>query len=97
MAREAASLLGRAGKLTDDSIGVTVNTVTPGYISTEMVAAVPEKVLDKIRAQIPLGRLGRPEGIAQRFCRGSRIASVRIAFLDGRRRTRPQRLSWPGE
>jgi len=65
MAREAASLLGRAGKLTDDSIGVTVNTVTPGYISTEMVAAVPEKVLDKIRAQIPLGRLGRPEGIAR--------------------------------
>ena len=65
MAREAASLLGRAGKLTDDSIGVTVNTVTPGYISTEMVAAVPEKVLDKIRAQIPLGRLGRPERIAR--------------------------------
>ena len=65
MAREAASLLGRAGKLTDDSIRVTVNTVTPGYISTEMVAAVPEKVLDKIRAQIPLGRLGRPERIAR--------------------------------
>src|SRR5664279_2923149 len=65
MAREAASLLGRAGKLTDDSIGVTFNTVTPGYISTEMVAAVPEKVLDKIRAQIPLGRLGRPERIAR--------------------------------
>jgi NAD(P)-dependent dehydrogenase (short-subunit alcohol dehydrogenase family) len=65
MAREAAFLLGRAGKLTDDSIGVTVNTVTPGYISTEMVATVPEKVLDKIRAQIPLRRLGRPEEIAR--------------------------------
>ncbi len=65
LAREAAFLLERAGKLTEDSIGVTVNTVTPGYTSTEMVAAVPEKVLDKIKAQIPLRRLGRPEEIAR--------------------------------
>ena len=59
-AREAAFLLERAGKLDDDSVGITVNTVTPGYTWTEMVAAVPEKVLDKIKAQIPLRRLGRP-------------------------------------
>ena len=64
-AREAAFLLERAGKLSDDSIGITVNTVTPGYTSTEMVAAVPEKVLDKIKGQIPLRRLGRPEEIAR--------------------------------
>lgn len=64
-AREAAFLLERAGKLSDDSIGITVNTVTPGYTATEMVAAVPEKVLDKIKAQIPLRRLGRPEEIAR--------------------------------
>ena len=64
-AREAAFLLERAGKLTDDSIGITVNAVTPGYTSTEMVAAVPEKVLDKIKQQIPLRRLGRPEEIAR--------------------------------
>ena len=55
----------RAGKLSEDSVGVTVNTVTPGYTATEMVAAVPEKVLNKIKAQIPLRRLGRPEEIAR--------------------------------
>ena len=65
LAREAAFHLERAGKLSEDSVGVTVNTVTPGYTATEMVAAVPEKVLKKIKAQIPLRRLGRPEEIAR--------------------------------
>ena len=65
LAREAAFHLERAGKLSEDSVGVTVNTVTPGYTATEMVAAVPEKVLNKIKAQIPLRRLGRPEEIAR--------------------------------
>jgi NAD(P)-dependent dehydrogenase (short-subunit alcohol dehydrogenase family) len=64
-AREAAFLLERAGKLTDDSIGITVNTVTPGYTYTEMVAAVPEKVLDRIKSGIPLRRFGRPEEVAR--------------------------------
>jgi NAD(P)-dependent dehydrogenase (short-subunit alcohol dehydrogenase family) len=64
-AREAAFLLERSGKLTDDSVGITVNTVTPGYTSTEMVAAVPEKVLDRIKAQIPLRRFGRPDEVAR--------------------------------
>jgi len=45
--------------------GVTVNAIAPGYIDTEMVAAVPEKVLEKIVARIPVGRLGRPEEIAR--------------------------------
>ena len=65
LAREAAFLLERSGKLTDDSIGVTVNTVTPGYTLTEMVASVPDKVLAKIKSQIPVRRLGRPEEIAR--------------------------------
>jgi NAD(P)-dependent dehydrogenase (short-subunit alcohol dehydrogenase family) len=64
-AREAAFLLERAGKLDDDSIGITVNTVTPGYTYTEMVAAVPEKVLDRIKGGIPLRRFGRPEEVAR--------------------------------
>jgi NAD(P)-dependent dehydrogenase (short-subunit alcohol dehydrogenase family) len=64
-AREAAFLLDRAGKLDDDSIGITVNTVAPGYTYTEMVAAVPEKVLDRIKSQIPLRRFGRPEEVAR--------------------------------
>ena len=44
--------------------GITVNTVSPGYVATEMVMAVPEEIRDKIIAQIPVGRLGRPEEIA---------------------------------
>ena len=44
--------------------GVTVNTVSPGYIATEMVMAVREEVREQIVAQIPVGRLGRPEEIA---------------------------------
>jgi acetoacetyl-CoA reductase len=44
--------------------GITVNTVSPGYIGTEMVMAVPEEVRNKIVAQIPTGRLGTPEEIA---------------------------------
>src|SRR5919197_2735578 len=66
LAREAAFLLARAGKLTEpDSIGLTVNTVTPGFIATEMLEHIPAKVLEKIVAQIPLGRLGKPEEIAR--------------------------------
>ena len=44
--------------------GVTVNAIAPGYIDTDMVRAVPEKVLEKIIATIPVGRLGRAEEIA---------------------------------
>ena len=44
--------------------GVTVNTVSPGYIGTDMVMAVPEDVRNKIVAQIPTGRLGEPDEIA---------------------------------
>ena len=44
--------------------GITVNTVSPGYVGTEMVMAVPEDVRAKIVAQIPTGRLGSPDEIA---------------------------------
>ncbi len=44
--------------------GITVNTVSPGYIGTDMVMAVPEDVRAKIVAQIPTGRLGNPDEIA---------------------------------
>ncbi len=44
--------------------GITVNTVSPGYVATDMVMAVPEEVRAKIVAQIPTGRLGKPEEIA---------------------------------
>jgi acetoacetyl-CoA reductase len=44
--------------------GITVNAVAPGYIDTEMLSAVPQGVLDKIVAAIPVGRLGKAEEIA---------------------------------
>jgi len=44
--------------------GITVNTVSPGYVGTDMVMAVPEDVRAKIVAQIPVGRLGDPDEIA---------------------------------
>jgi acetoacetyl-CoA reductase len=45
--------------------GITVNAVAPGYVDTDMVRAVPEEVLQKIIARIPVGRLGKPEDIAR--------------------------------
>ena len=45
--------------------GITVNAICPGYIDTEMVRAVPEDVLQKIIAKIPVRRLGKPEEIAR--------------------------------
>lgn len=45
--------------------GITVNAICPGYIGTDMVMAVPEKVRDSIVAQIPVGRLGEPDEIAR--------------------------------
>jgi acetoacetyl-CoA reductase/3-oxoacyl-[acyl-carrier protein] reductase len=66
LAREAAFLLARSGKLSDpDGIGLTVNTVTPGFTATEMLEHVPDKVMEKIIGQIPLGRLGKPEEVAR--------------------------------
>jgi acetoacetyl-CoA reductase len=45
--------------------GITVNAIAPGYIDTDMVAAVPEPVLEKIVARIPVGRLGHADEIAR--------------------------------
>ena len=45
--------------------GITVNAIAPGYIDTDMVAAVPETVLEKIVARIPVGRLGHADEIAR--------------------------------
>ena len=45
--------------------GITVNAIAPGYIATDMTAAVPEKVMEQIIGNIPVGRLGEPEEIAR--------------------------------
>ncbi|KEP71257.1 beta-ketoacyl-ACP reductase [Thioclava sp. BHET1] len=60
--------------------GITVNAVCPGYIATEMVMAVPEKVRDAIISQIPVGRLGEPGEIARAVVF---LASDDAAFITG--------------
>jgi len=65
LAKETAFILGRAGRLEENGVGITVNTVTPGFVATEMLENVPEKVLDKIKSTIPVGRLCHPEEIAR--------------------------------
>jgi NAD(P)-dependent dehydrogenase (short-subunit alcohol dehydrogenase family) len=65
LAREVLFQLGRAERPVGDGIGLTVNAVTPGFIATDMLASMPDKALDRVRGQIPVGRLGRPEEIAR--------------------------------
>ena len=60
--------------------GITVNTIAPGYIATEMVMAVPEEVRNKIIAGIPVGRLGTPDEIAELV---SYLASENAGFITG--------------
>jgi len=62
------------------SKGVTVNTVSPGYVGTEMVRAIREDVLEKIVATIPVKRLGEPEEIASIV---SWLASGQSGFTTG--------------
>jgi acetoacetyl-CoA reductase/3-oxoacyl-[acyl-carrier protein] reductase len=64
LAKEAAFILGKGERL-ENGVGITVNTVTPGYVATEMLENVPQKVLDRITAQIPVGRFCQPEEIAR--------------------------------
>jgi len=65
LAREALFMLGRAERPPGDGICLTVNGVTPGYVATDMLPTIPEKVLDRLCTQIPMGRLGKPEEVAR--------------------------------
>jgi acetoacetyl-CoA reductase len=60
--------------------GITVNAIAPGYIDTDMVAAVPEPVLEKIVAKIPVGRLGHADEIARAV---NFLCSEDAAFVTG--------------
>ena len=60
--------------------GVRVNAIAPGFIMTEMVEKMPEKVLEMMKGKTPLGRLGRPEDIADAFLF---LASDESSFING--------------
>jgi len=80
LAKEAVFQLSRAQRPVGDGIGLTVNAVTPGFIATDMLATIPDKVLDRIRGQIPVGRLGKPEEIARVVCF---LAADQSAYITG--------------
>ena len=60
--------------------GIRVNAVAPGFIGTEMVRAMPQKILDGMVGHTPLGRLGEPRDIAEAY---AWLASDRAAFVHG--------------
>ena len=60
--------------------GICVNAVAPGFIATEMVAAMPEKVIKIMEEKTPLGRLGKPEDIANAYCF---LASDEASYING--------------
>lgn len=59
---------------------IRVNAIAPGFVATDMIATVPEKVLDSVRERTPLRRLGRPEDIANAYLF---LASDEAAFITG--------------
>jgi NAD(P)-dependent dehydrogenase (short-subunit alcohol dehydrogenase family) len=80
LAREAIFQLDRAGHPPGDGIGVTVNAVTPGFVATDMLTGMPDKALDRVRGQIPMGRFGRPEEVARVV---SFLAAEESAYITG--------------
>lgn len=60
--------------------GINVNAIAPGFIATEMVASMPEKVINMMKEKTPLGRLGTPEDIANAYCF---LASDEASFING--------------
>jgi acetoacetyl-CoA reductase len=77
-----AGVIGFSKALAKESAakGITVNTICPGYIATEMVRAVPEEILKKIVATIPVGRLGEADEIARTV---AFLASDEAGFITG--------------
>lgn len=60
--------------------GINVNAIAPGFIATEMVASMPEKVVNMMKEKTPLGRLGTPEDIANAYCF---LASDEASYING--------------
>lgn len=62
------------------SRGITVNAVAPGFVDTDMTQALPEQIKEKVTAQIPLGRFGKPEDIANMV---AYLASEKAEYITG--------------
>jgi len=60
--------------------GIRVNAVAPGFVQTQILMAVPDKILDRMRAQTPLGRLGQPRDIANAYLF---LASDEACYISG--------------
>ena len=60
--------------------GITVNAIAPGFINTEMMATIPEKILDGFKAKTPLKRLGEPEEVAYLYLF---LSSDEASFING--------------
>jgi 3-oxoacyl-[acyl-carrier protein] reductase len=60
--------------------GITVNAVAPGFIATEMVAAMPENVIEGMKAKVPVGRLGEPKEIANVY---AFLSSDEASYING--------------
>jgi 3-oxoacyl-[acyl-carrier protein] reductase len=60
--------------------GITANAVAPGFIATEMIETIPEKVIETVKGKTPLGRFGKPEEIAHAYLF---LASDEAAFING--------------
>lgn len=60
--------------------GITVNCVAPGFIATEMVSAMPENVIESMKAKVPVARLGEPKEIASAY---AYLASDEAAYING--------------
>ncbi|MCA9692173.1 MAG: 3-oxoacyl-ACP reductase FabG [Myxococcales bacterium] len=60
--------------------GITANAIAPGFIATEMVKSIPEKVMERLVAQTPVGRIGEPEDIARAYLF---LASEQAGFING--------------
>ncbi|MCZ6828919.1 MAG: SDR family oxidoreductase [Gammaproteobacteria bacterium] len=72
--------MSRVALITGGTRGITVNAIAPGYVATDMVRAVPEQVLEKIIAKIPVGRLGQAIDIA---CGVKFLVSDDASFITG--------------
>ncbi|MFM2347856.1 MAG: 3-oxoacyl-ACP reductase FabG, partial [Pseudomonadota bacterium] len=60
--------------------GIRVNAVAPGFIETPILSTIPDKVMDQMRAEVPLRRLGRPEEIASVY---AFLASDDASYVNG--------------